>query len=72
MARASATAAPPALEVGFQPALDYSATLVESLILAQRAQLEALISWQKSIASLNQELWDEWTARWGGGAPIDA
>jgi hypothetical protein len=45
---------------------------VGDLVLrVQRLQLDALVTWQQSITSLQQELWDEWACRWGGGAPID-
>ena len=46
--------------------------LLQGVLLAQQSQLEALLSWQKAIVSANQELWDEWVCRWGGGVPIDA
>jgi hypothetical protein len=55
----------------FQPALASSMAVLESLMEAQRVQLEVLNSCQQSIAAINQELWDEWVCHWGGGAPID-
>jgi len=55
----------------FQLAFVSSAAIFESLMQARRVQLEALNSWQQSIAAINQELWDEWVCHWGGGAPID-
>jgi len=64
---ASATA-----DSGFEQIFAWPNVIAESLMQAQRVQLEALIAWQKSIAAVNQELWDEWVSRWAGGVPIDA
>jgi len=55
----------------FLPAFVSSMAILESLLQAQRVQLEALNSCQESMAAINQELWDEWVCHWGGGAPID-
>ena len=49
-----------------------SMAVVDGLMQVQRLQLEALNTWQQSMAEINQELWDEWVCHWGGGAPIDA
>lgn len=54
-----------------QPMLDVPA-LFQGLLLAQQAQLDAVLAWQKAFVSVNQEIWDEWVCRWGGGVPIDA
>ena len=54
-----------------QPMFDVSA-LLQGLLLAQQSQLDALLAWQKAVVSVNQELWNEWVCRWGGGVPIDA
>jgi hypothetical protein len=55
-----------------QSALDWPRAFGESLMQTQRAQLEALLSWQQSLAAIHKEWWDEWVCRWAGGAPIDA
>ena len=55
-----------------QSVLDWPKAFAESLLQTQRAQLEALVSWQQSLAAIHRELWDEWACRWAGGAPIDA
>lgn len=55
----------------FQSALDLSVLMSQNLAQMQRAQLDAWMAWHKTAADLRQELWDEWTCRWGGGAPID-
>ena len=54
-----------------QPLLSLSSTLVDNLFQIQRAQLDAMLSWQKSMASINQEMWDEWACHFAGGVPID-
>jgi hypothetical protein len=54
-----------------QPMFDVSA-LLQGLLQAQQSQLDALLAWQHAFVSVNQELWDEWVCRWGGGVPIDA
>ena len=53
------------------PAFEASTLIFENLMQAQRVQLEALNSWQQSMAAFTQEVWDEWVCHWGGGVPID-
>lgn len=53
------------------PLLSLSSTLADGLFQIQRAQLNALLLWQKSMASINQEIWDEWACHFAGGVPID-
>lgn len=36
----------------------------------QQMQLQALGAWQQSLVQLQQEWWDQWRSRWGGGAPL--
>lgn len=48
------------------------AALLQSMLHAQQTQFEALLAWQKAVLAVQQELWDEWCCRWGGGLPIDA
>lgn len=55
----------------FPPLFDVS-ELTRALLVMQRSQLEALLAWQQSVTTVQQELWDEWVCRWCGGAPIDA
>ena len=57
---------------GLQPLLDWSGTCAALIEQTQHAQLELLDSWQRSIAALHRECWDEWACRWAGGVPIDA
>ena len=56
----------------FQLPFVYSSAFVDSVLQVQRIQLEALLSWQQSVAAVAQEMWDEWACRFAGGAPIDA
>ncbi|MBT2299988.1 hypothetical protein J7E70_05875 [Variovorax paradoxus] len=56
----------------FQPVLDWQAAFIEGLMQAQNFQLQMLAAWQWPFASVNQELWDQWAARFGGGVPLDA
>jgi hypothetical protein len=38
---------------------------------AQRAQWQALLSWQQSLATFNKDFWEQWAVRYAGGMPID-
>ena len=68
---------PAAIESGamMQPVIDSSAQLFESMLRAQRLQLEIqteiVRSTQGAAAAVANELWDEWAAHWGGGVPLD-
>jgi hypothetical protein len=62
---------PPAPLPDFQSLFDVS-ELTRALLVMQRSQLEALLAWQQSVTTVQQEFWDEWVCRWCGGAPIDA
>ena len=42
-----------------------------SVLQAQQIQLQMLTAWQRPFAAVNQELWDQWVVRFGGGVPID-
>lgn len=66
------TAVPLVTAVDPQPILDFTANFTHSLVQAQQAQWSALLAWQAALADCQNELWDEWLCRWGGGAPIDA
>ena len=72
MANATRSTASPTCTDSIQPALDWWTPFAPSLMQAQGVQLEALISWQQSLAAINKEMWDQWACRWAGGAPIDA
>lgn len=55
----------------FQPVLDLQSSIIESLMRAQQIQLQMLTAWQRPFAAVNQELWDQWIVRFGGGVPLD-
>ena len=38
---------------------------------AQAWPWQMAVDWQRSMAAVQQELWDEWVSHWGGGVPID-
>jgi len=46
-------------------------SLVDAYFEAQRAQWEALLSWQRSLATCGKDLWEQWAVRYAGGMPID-
>lgn len=56
---------------GFEPMFALSTALATNVAQLQRLQLDAWLSWQKSLADSTQELLDEWACRFGGGVPID-
>jgi len=73
MAQALRSAAPSVADDPMTALIDFHTVtgIGDTVWQAQRLQLEALLTWQQSLASLQQELWDEWVCRWGGGVPID-
>lgn len=62
---------PGAAALGFEPLFTLTTALLASVAQLQRLQLETWLSWQKSFADSGQELFDEWSCRFGGGVPID-
>jgi hypothetical protein len=78
MAHASHTSAAAGPQDMLQPAIDWSAQCVEGFLRAQKLQLEAfevqseiVRRAQAQVTAVTSELWDEWVAHWGGGAPMD-
>jgi hypothetical protein len=55
----------------FEPIFALTTAFAANLAQLQRLQLDAWLSWQKSLADSGQELFDEWSCRFGGGVPID-
>jgi hypothetical protein len=45
--------------------------LLDIMLNAQRAQLDAFSGFQRSWMALNKDMWDRWTCRFGGGIPLD-
>lgn len=71
MARTSLPSASPASQDAVQSVAALSTTVLENLLQAQHSQLETAMAWQRSIFASCQELWDEWTCRFAGGARLD-
>ena len=62
----------PLLADGYlRSALDWQNIFTQSLMQAQSNQLRLLSAWQQSLFAINQDLWDRWICRFGGGVPID-
>lgn len=52
-------------------ALHWQRALVDGCVQAQRSQYQVLAAWEKALVAVNQELWDQWACRFGGGVPLD-
>jgi len=46
--------------------------LADSCLRMQRLQWDALAAWQRSLATFNEDFWEQWACRYAGGIPIDA
>jgi hypothetical protein len=55
----------------FRPLLDWQAACGASVLQAQQIQLGMFAAWQQSAQAVQQELWDQWISRFGGGVPLD-
>jgi hypothetical protein len=51
--------------------LDWQAACGTTALQAQQVQLGMLAAWQQSAKAVQQELWDQWSSRFGGGVPLD-
>ncbi len=72
MGRSRPKSALPTPVLPIEPLFEGWMPMTQSLMHAQRVQLETLLAWQRSVSALQQDMWDGWVCRWGGGAPIDA
>ncbi len=45
--------------------------LVGLLFAVQRAQWDALLSWQESLTTYGKDFWEQWAVRYAGGMPFD-
>ncbi|MDM0107740.1 hypothetical protein QTH97_22530 [Variovorax sp. J22R24] len=52
-------------------ALNWHKAVHDTWSLIQRIHLENLTTWQKAIEASNQDLFDRWVCRFGGGVPLD-
>jgi hypothetical protein len=63
---------PSTLADGFvRSALDWQATLVHQMMDLQDTQWRSIAAWQRLLCEANQDLWDRWICRFGGGVPLD-
>jgi len=46
-------------------------TFIDALFEAQCKQLQALMSWQESMATCGKDCWEQWAVRYAGGMPFD-
>jgi hypothetical protein len=51
--------------------LDWQRAFLDPWILSQRNYLQSLAAWQKAVQAFNQDLFDRWVCRFGGGVPLD-
>ncbi|VTU22129.1 hypothetical protein [Variovorax sp. PBL-E5] len=51
--------------------LAWQALLAENLMRVQCSQLDMAMAWQESLRAIQQEMWDQWVCRFGGGVPLD-
>jgi hypothetical protein len=56
------------------PIIDLSASgaWFDALLEFQRQQWDAVLRWQTLLLGMQQDAFDQWISRWGGGVPIDA
>jgi hypothetical protein len=73
MARTTPSTAAPMSSIAAVPMFDFSAAAEAggALMRMQRLQWDLMLTWQKSLAASQQELWDQWTSHWAGGVPLD-
>jgi|KBSMisStaDraftv2_1062788.scaffolds.fasta_scaffold3992539_1 hypothetical protein len=51
--------------------LTWQTALLDSWILAQRNYFQNLAAWQQAVEAFNQDFFDRWVCRFGGGVPLD-
>ncbi|MBU1361643.1 MAG: hypothetical protein KKC79_21070 [Gammaproteobacteria bacterium] len=51
--------------------IDWQGTAIEAALRLQHDQLQMISAWQRMAAEFNQDAWDRWTCRFGGGVPLD-
>ena len=63
----------PVMGDGFLPAmLAWQSACTAAALQAQQEQLKLLSTWQSTVSAIQQDWWDGWIARFGGGVPLDA
>ena len=58
-------------ETSYQAALDLTSAMTRFMVDAQQIPLRSALAWQQALFSTQQELFDEWACRFGGGVPLD-
>ena len=56
---------------GTEGSLDDPTPLLNAFFAAQRAQWDALMSWQESLATCGKDFWEQWAVLYTGGVPFD-
>jgi hypothetical protein len=59
------------VDVYLRSLANWQKAATESMLHAQRGQLEMLAAWQRGIGAMQEELRDRWVCRFGGGVPLD-
>jgi len=67
----NAPVAPTWFDTYLRSLLDWQAACSASVLQAQQYQWGMLAACQQSAKAVQQELWDEWTCRFGGGVPLE-
>jgi hypothetical protein len=49
----------------------WQTALGDRVMQAQRNQHEILTAWERWLGAVNQDLWDRWVCRFGGGVPLE-
>ena len=57
--------------IGLVPGMEEFVAWNQGWLQTQALPWQMWLNWQGSLASIQQELWDEWVCHWGGGVPID-
>ncbi len=49
----------------------WSTFTLDDMLRMQRAQWEAINTWQQSLVAFNNDVWEQWASHFAGGVPID-
>jgi hypothetical protein len=61
----------PPPEAYFPSALDWQSIWIHHMLKAQDDHWRLIAAWQRVVSEINQDLWDRWSCRFGGGVPLD-
>jgi hypothetical protein len=62
---------PEALPDYLTAGLDWHKAVLANWGVLQRIHWETLAAWQTAVEAFNQDLFDQWVCRFGGGVPLD-